>query len=181
MINEQAIYENKHTCILIVQEQFLYNMYNTITKRKPRVKIAVNECADQPAHPHKHTHMFPARYLYSIIHLYTLASQGSPAGRLVLHQVGTPTKGFHKCEYSGLFDSIYVYVKANPFHHAEERREASRESPPSRKDSDGLPRYPQEHWKSNMVCTTHQPSTILPLLAETKCKALRKLMPAHSA
>ena len=165
--------------------QFLYNMYNTITKRKPALDCGQGMCrsACASAQTYQHVPCSLSRQYNTFIqqNLYSLASNGSPAGRLVFHQVGTPTTGFHKWEYSCLRECIYVYVKAIPFQHAEERREASREFPPSREDSDGQPRYSQEHRKSNKLCTTYQPSTILPLLAETKCKALRKLMPAHSA
>ena len=115
-------------------------------EKESRIKIAVKERADQPVHPHRHINTFSACYIDSILHLYNRIcnhwlAMAAQAGRLVFHQVGTPTSGFHKyiykCKYSGLRECIYVYVKTTPYQHAEERREASRESPPSREDSDG--------------------------------------------
>ena len=41
-------------------------------EKETRVKIAVKECADQPAHPHKHINTFPVRHLDIILHLYNV-------------------------------------------------------------------------------------------------------------
>ena len=53
-------------CPRAIPLQYVQNHH----EKESRVKIAVKERADQPAHPHRHNNTFYARYLDSILYLY---------------------------------------------------------------------------------------------------------------